>query len=756
MTVHVYTGGASVVVIHADPPPLSLPVVDSFAAAPSVVTVGATILLAWTTTNADSVSIDNGVGVQAADGSIQITPAASGTYHLTAIGPGGTAQASVSITVNPVVVPTGKMPVLGTVRYHQQQNWQADWIDATVAKGRGLPWTLGADLPNGILARTKNGVTPTNAQAWHLWGNPTELYSEIPWFDPAGRSHPFNSEASDDIAQIVADLGIRPPSEGQRGLAMPVALTTTIPHPTFQTDGSVIPRAPLVIWLRHDALLQFGYASGEMENVGRIPGMTHTHDACLFGRFTFYICDLGTKNAAGIWIGGRIAHVDRTPGAVGSGGTPAEDPSKYVVTTLASAGYPTAVRVDEVGAVYFIDLDKAGQITKIPPNGTPFTLCTVPGVFAMDYALGKLYVICTDNQVRIIDASTGTVGPNLQTATYMPPNVPIATKGGDFFTVSVDAKGTCGPIGAFSCSRVHGKGNTNVWQFSPDGATLQYGDQIYQGSATWATVGRNVHERFGHYDWLGGKYHVDQAVRFVGGYANCPVGILVMDPTQPNGQPYPAQVVVDYTVIWRGMKVICQGGPIDDKQRPSLTCLMSREGWSMFAGCSNDEVAEMPYDAQEAWIHGGYAGSFRRDDIVGNDLYCVMMFHLVNSQRFIREGTAAYTALRAWWSGKGRPFPPSPAAVVTTFTSDPLERLEVRETGVGSYRIGRFTSGNSVDAHYSTANEQAGGVPNDAVIVVDQGMPSETTLPGNLTAGWHAFTVRAAGWATNAVTYKVP
>ncbi len=774
MTVFVYTGGTEVALYHSAPPPLPLPVVDSFTAAPSVITVGANIVLAWTTTDADSVTIDNGIGVQPADGSIVVTPAASGTYHLTAIGPGGTAQASVSVSVNPVVVPSGKMPVIGPSRFHSQQAWQADWIDATVAAGRALPWTLGADLPNGILARSRNGVAPTNPQAWHVWGNPTELYSEIPYFDPAGRSHPYNSEVGDDFAQIVSNLHALPPSAGARGLAMPLSYVTAIPHPTFTLSGNVIPRHPLVIWIRHDAMMQLGYADGSMQNLGFIPGIMHSHDGCIDGRFIMFVCDIGVKNAStNVWSGGRIARVDRQPGSVGTGGTPAEDTTKYDVTTFASAGYPTAVRVDENHNVYFIDADKNGEITKVAPGGTPVALCNVPKAFALDYAHGKLYVMTRTNEIHICDATTGVVGPNLMPAQYI---MADSVRGGDFYTISVDANGTCGPIGEFSCSRVHTTANKNAWQFSADGLTVRFSDGIYGPSGhSWQTIGKayNVHELFGHYDWLGGKYHVDQAVRFVGGYANCPTGVIVLDPTTPSGQPYPAQADVDYTAVYRGMKILCQGGPVDDKARPALTCLMSREGWSMFAGCSNDEIAEMSFDAAEAWIHGGYAGSFRRDDIVGNDLYCLMLMHLVGSQRWLREGTAALTAFKAWWTSKGRPFPPSPASTVSAkFNDYPLSQhndgngdpyhLEVRETAPGAYRIGIFGNSSADQKYLSGGPAQGeytgvvGNVPADAVIIVDKGMPNQTTLPGNLTFGWHAFTVQAAGWATNAVTYKVP
>jgi hypothetical protein len=680
--------------------------------------------------------------------------------------------------VSPPTV-TGKVPVLGTARMHQQQNWMADWIAAEATKGRALPWTLGADLSHGILAFSKKGAAAARVQAWHVWGNPTELYSEVPWFDPQGRSHPYSAETSDDFANIVADLAARPPPEGPRGICMPVSQATIIPHPTIfpPFDASMqkspntgfIPRTPLVIWLRHDAYIQFGYADGRVTGVGHIPGIVHSHDACIDGRFMtvprarklLYVCDLGMKDGKGNWSGGRIAMVDRLPGAVAVGGTPPEDPSKYVVTTMAQAGYPTAVRSDEAGDVYFIDDDKGGEITKIPFNGVPGRLCTVSGAFALDYANGKLYVACKTGEVHIVDAATGVVGPNLMPAQYL---FSPFQRGTDFMTISVDANGTCGPVGTFMCSRVHTNGNVNTWQFSPDGSVCKYGNAVYNSGQGWNTCGdaHYVHEIFGHYDWTGGKYHIDQAVQFVGGYANTPVGVLVFDP------PYPAQAAVDYTAVWRGMKNICRGGPVDDKKRPSLTCLMTREGWSPFAGCSNDEIAEMTFDTAQAWIQGGYAGSFPRPDITGADLYCVMLFHLVNSQRHIREGAPFIASFQAWWKGKYGPLPVAPADTIGVFTTTVAAhpdgnaipyRLEVRETVPGQYKIGIFGS-YSNDTRYAgvdyNGNPNVGSVPGDAVIVVDEGTAQQTTWPGTLTPGWHSFTVRATGWATGAVSYYMP
>lgn len=76
------------------------PSVESFSAGPNPIAAGETSTLTWTTSNATDVSIDNGVGAVAADGTAQVSPATTTTYTLTATGSGGTTTSAVTVTVN--------------------------------------------------------------------------------------------------------------------------------------------------------------------------------------------------------------------------------------------------------------------------------------------------------------------------------------------------------------------------------------------------------------------------------------------------------------------------------------------------------------------------------------------------------------------------------------------------------------------------------------------------------------------------------
>jgi hypothetical protein len=70
--------------------PPALPTV-SLEASRSDISSGQSVTLRWSATNATSVSVTPEVGSVAAEGTTNVTPAASTTYTATAMGPGGSA-----------------------------------------------------------------------------------------------------------------------------------------------------------------------------------------------------------------------------------------------------------------------------------------------------------------------------------------------------------------------------------------------------------------------------------------------------------------------------------------------------------------------------------------------------------------------------------------------------------------------------------------------------------------------------------------
>jgi len=84
------------------PPPPVAPVC-TLVAAPASITVGASSVLSWTTTNATTFSIDNSIGslTPVASGTSTVSPAVTTTYTGTATGAGGSATCTATITVTP-------------------------------------------------------------------------------------------------------------------------------------------------------------------------------------------------------------------------------------------------------------------------------------------------------------------------------------------------------------------------------------------------------------------------------------------------------------------------------------------------------------------------------------------------------------------------------------------------------------------------------------------------------------------------------
>lgn len=71
----------------------------TISASPASIESGQSSTLTWTSTNATSASIDNGVGIVPVSGTATVTPAATTKYTITVTGPGSTTSASATVTV---------------------------------------------------------------------------------------------------------------------------------------------------------------------------------------------------------------------------------------------------------------------------------------------------------------------------------------------------------------------------------------------------------------------------------------------------------------------------------------------------------------------------------------------------------------------------------------------------------------------------------------------------------------------------------
>jgi len=74
-------------------------------AAPTTITAGQAAMLTWTSSNAFTVSIDQGIGAVSTSGSVAVSPTTTTAYTATATNSAGSIQATASVTVNPLPAP---------------------------------------------------------------------------------------------------------------------------------------------------------------------------------------------------------------------------------------------------------------------------------------------------------------------------------------------------------------------------------------------------------------------------------------------------------------------------------------------------------------------------------------------------------------------------------------------------------------------------------------------------------------------------
>jgi hypothetical protein len=127
----------------------------SFSATPSSVKAGESIVLAWSATNAESVSIDQGIGMVDPDGTLQVSPAEDTVYSITVTGPGGivTEQAAVTVIPSPITL-TITSPTDNTTLARPDV-----MVTGTVTHAGGLETGV---VVNGVVALVYNGEFVAN------------------------------------------------------------------------------------------------------------------------------------------------------------------------------------------------------------------------------------------------------------------------------------------------------------------------------------------------------------------------------------------------------------------------------------------------------------------------------------------------------------------------------------------------------------------------------------------------------------------
>ena len=158
------------------PPPPPSPTA-SISANPNSIDKGMSTTLSWQTTNATDVSVD-GIGAVQPNGSQQVTPTDSTTYHLVAKGAGGTQEATARVTVNAPPPPPPAASLTDEELFARNvKDIYFDFLDATVVVTRNV----------------LSGLTYTYAHYFVTAGIAANRIRTISY----GKEKPFCSEATE-------------------------------------------------------------------------------------------------------------------------------------------------------------------------------------------------------------------------------------------------------------------------------------------------------------------------------------------------------------------------------------------------------------------------------------------------------------------------------------------------------------------------------------------------------------------------------
>ena len=144
----------------------SAPTIGSFLSSPTVVLAGGASTLSWFVSDADSIALDQGIGDVTGKASIDVRPAATTTYSLTATDPIGSSTRSLMVTVMPPPVISSFAATPASIGYGwpSSLSWSVTGA-VSVEVEPGLGPVVGAGTVVSPLATTTYTLRATNVVA---------------------------------------------------------------------------------------------------------------------------------------------------------------------------------------------------------------------------------------------------------------------------------------------------------------------------------------------------------------------------------------------------------------------------------------------------------------------------------------------------------------------------------------------------------------------------------------------------------------
>jgi hypothetical protein len=144
------------VIVSGAPVSTGLPVINSFVASPSSISLGGSAGLSWNVSNATSVSINQGVGTVGSTGSTVVSPLSTTTFTLTASNAAGSLTATALVLVSGIPPSTG-LPVINYFTATPQ----------VISGGSGSTF-LRWNVSNATSVSIDNGIGPVSSSGTML------------------------------------------------------------------------------------------------------------------------------------------------------------------------------------------------------------------------------------------------------------------------------------------------------------------------------------------------------------------------------------------------------------------------------------------------------------------------------------------------------------------------------------------------------------------------------------------------------------
>ena len=477
-----------------------------------------------------------------------------------------------------------------------------------------VPWSTYRDDKQTV-AKPMNGAEPSEWRRLTLYGCPADYGILTPALVGGKIAMLYPSTVSDENPAdlIVPELKKWPARGGPRGTAITTPYWVVRGH-TRMINGAISSKPDLPMWIGVDMVGRIYYLmrDGSVQLVAQVPVTSYCNDFSYFdrARTTMWMVDT---------LAGAVLRVQR------SGATFTSQP--WVRVT----GRATSVRA--VGTrLYVANENTVTEFDALDSAVLGRTVCTLPGVFWVDYLSdGRLVVMTRTSNVHIVDPISGAIGPDLNLGPF------ATTRSVGWVMVDVDRNGTCGPKDSIYCVASHSQAINSSWRIAPDGSIIRIRG-VEGGGRSLSGVSDHCIEGF-HYGWLT-AIHPDEGLQMMQGGAQI---LPVVYAAVSAADPWPAEGVYDHGLCATGWQVAATGG---SSGKPFMAS-MSISGNSLL-GLSPDHIAAMPLADAEAYVRAGMLSTAPRN-LTRAEVHALLHWLLRGSQQFQAQGKPVMDRLAAYF-----------------------------------------------------------------------------------------------------------